>query len=89
MKSEYFNDNLGNVKPGFFSNTEALDNYNWLIKFIYDNKDIIKELSKDISQVFLAIPSLEIKRKKDIINMALKIKISKNIRTKDQQQEKH
>ncbi len=28
----------------------------------------IKELSKDISQVFLAIPSLNIKRKKDIIN---------------------
>ena len=28
----------------------------------------IKELSKDISQVFLAIPSLDIKKKKDIIN---------------------
>ena len=51
MKSEYFNDNLGNVKPGFFSNTEALDNYNWLIKFIYDNK--INTRSSDFNDNFI------------------------------------
>ena len=38
MKNITYNDRLGNTKPGFFSNEEALDNYNWLIKFIHDNR---------------------------------------------------
>ena len=38
MKNITYTNRFGNLKPGFFSNEESLDNYNWLINFIYDNK---------------------------------------------------
>ena len=59
MKNIAYNDRFGNTKPGFFSNSEALNNYHWLITFLHDNKIDTSKEAFDDDFVFYGIKYLK------------------------------